>query len=67
MTNKSKEKVKETEFLLPMAMAEKIANYLARQPYGEVAGLIGGMQSLKISGAASEPEKVTNIKKAKAG
>lgn len=34
-------------FLLPEALGNSILQYLVKQPYGEVAGLVGGLAQLQ--------------------
>ena len=34
-------------FLLPEQLGQVILNYLAKQPYGEVAPMVGGIMNLK--------------------
>jgi hypothetical protein len=44
--------------ILPIELANRILNYLARQPYADVAGMIADMQR-----AANIPEPIADEKK----
>lgn len=36
-----------TEFAIPAHLAQALADYLAKQPYRDVAGLLGALQALR--------------------
>jgi hypothetical protein len=36
-------------YVIPTDLAQGLLNYLARHPYGEVSGLIQGLQSMKAA------------------
>ena len=44
-------------FLLPEPLGTAILNYLGKQPYTEVAALIGGLMQLKEAGMPSAKEQ----------